>query len=212
MAQYGFCFDSSRCTGCHTCEMACKDYHNLEQTETFRRVFDYEGGAIAAEGEGLTSSVFMYHVSAACNHCESPACLPACPAGAIEKDDDGIVFINQDQCAGAKLCIDACPYGVPIFIESTRKANKCDLCRDRLAEGLNPICVDACPLRALEFGDIEKLRKDHPDATDVIPPLADPAATKPSIVIVPCPAATSPDVASGAIANVSEVTGVVAFS
>ena len=210
MTQYGFYVDSSRCTGCHTCEMACKDYHDLAETETFRRVFDYEGGALTAEGEALANSVFMYHVSAACNHCANPACLPACPAGAIEKDDDGLVFINQDQCAGAKLCIDACPYGVPIFVESAKKANKCDGCRDRVAAGLQPVCVEACPLRALEFGDIEELRKAHPDTVDGIAPLADGKATTPSIAILACPAAKDPGDTEGAIANEKAVTGVAA--
>ena len=44
MTQYGFYFDSTRCTGCRTCEMACKDYNDLPANYAFRRVFDYEGG------------------------------------------------------------------------------------------------------------------------------------------------------------------------
>ena len=28
--QYGFFIDSSRCTGCKTCELACKDYKDLD--------------------------------------------------------------------------------------------------------------------------------------------------------------------------------------
>ena len=29
MAQYGFHFNGSRCTGCKTGMLACKDYYNL---------------------------------------------------------------------------------------------------------------------------------------------------------------------------------------
>ena len=55
---YGFYFDSTRCTGCRTCEMACKDYHDLSTEAAFRRVFDYEGGefvenAVDSPDEGV---------------------------------------------------------------------------------------------------------------------------------------------------------------
>ena len=213
MAQYGFYFDSSRCTGCHTCELACKDYHDLSQTETFRKVYDYEGGETVAGEDGIVTSAtaFMYHVSAACNHCTTPACVDACPAGAIVKDEEtGIVYVDKDTCAGAKACIEACPYGVPIWREEEKKADKCDLCRSRIAEGKRPICVDACPLRALDFGEIEELRSKYPDGIDNIAPLADPAATGPNVVIKPGPAAKTAGDTEGAVANEETVTGVAA--
>ena len=107
---YGFYFDSTRCTGCRTCEMACKDYKDLPADVAFRRVFDYEGGSCSLGADGTaTCDAFMYHVSDACNHCENPKCFAACPTGAIEKDEDGIVFINQDTCTGNGACVDACP-------------------------------------------------------------------------------------------------------
>ena len=75
MTQYGFYFDSTRCTGCRTCEMACKDYNDLSQIIAFRKIYDYEGGETTADKNGVvTSSTFMYHVSAACNHCADPWC------------------------------------------------------------------------------------------------------------------------------------------
>ena len=95
-------------------------------------------------------------------------------------------------------------------MEEAKKANKCDGCRDRVAAGLQPVCVEACPLRALEFGDIEELRAAHPDAVDGIAPLADPSATTPSIAILPNPAAKDPGDTEGMIANEKEVTGVAA--
>ena len=60
---------------------------------------------------------------------------------------------------------------------------KCDGCQDRLAKGLNPVCVDSCPQRAIEFGDIEVLRKKHTGDTKHIAPLPDPAATKPNLLV-----------------------------
>ncbi|STH34987.1 anaerobic dimethyl sulfoxide reductase subunit B [Escherichia coli] len=42
--QYGFFIDSSRCTGCKTCELACKDYKDLTPEVSFRRIYEYAGG------------------------------------------------------------------------------------------------------------------------------------------------------------------------
>lgn len=212
MTQYGFFFDNSRCTGCRTCEMACKDCKDLDQTHAFRKVYDYEGGETVAAKDGtVTTTAYAYHVSAACNHCAQPACVAVCPSGAILKDEaNGIVTIDQDKCSGAKLCLDACPYSVPEWFEDLGKANKCDLCKDRTTAGLNPICVDACPLRALEFGDIEELRAAHPDAVDSIAPLPAPTITTPSICILMSPAGKDHNDKTGAITNEKEVTGVPA--
>ena len=52
MTQYGFYFDSSRCTGCKTCELVCKDYHDLGPDILFRRIYDFEGGSWEKTSEG----------------------------------------------------------------------------------------------------------------------------------------------------------------
>ncbi|CAM2746498.1 4Fe-4S dicluster domain-containing protein [Slackia exigua] len=212
MTQYGFYFDNARCTGCRTCEMACKDFKDLSETMAFRRIFDYEGGDWKDNGDGtLSTTSYAYHVSAACNHCANPACMEACPAGAIEKDSDTrLVFVNQDACKGFGACVDACPYGVPILSKEDNKAYKCDGCIDRVKEGKNPICVDACPLRALEFGPIDDLRAAHPDALDGIAPLPDPSQTTPSLAINASAAAKPVGDATGSVTNEPEVTYVEA--
>lgn len=113
---YGFYFDSTRCTGCRTCEMACKDYHDLSTEAAFRRVFDYEGGEFVENADGtVTATTYAYHLSEACNHCESPKCFAACPTGAIEKDEDGIVYIKEDVCTGTGACVDACRLACPFW-------------------------------------------------------------------------------------------------
>ena len=149
MTQYGFYFDSTRCTGCKTCEMACKDYKDLPATIAFRKVYDYEGGSWTDAGDGIyTTDTFAYHVSLACNHCAMPACMAKCPSGAIEKDGKtGLVHIDQEKCTGVGACVETCPYNVPIVDKALGKGVKCDGCADRVAEGLNPICVDACPVQ-----------------------------------------------------------------
>ena len=110
MTQYGFFFDSTRCTGCRTCEMACKDYKDLSATIAFRKVYDYEGGAWSDVGDGtFTSDAFAYHVSLGCQHCAMPACMAKCPQGAIEKDTKTglrgrIVFVFHRFRPKAALC------------------------------------------------------------------------------------------------------------
>ncbi len=212
MAQYGFYFDNTRCTGCRTCTMACKDYKDLDQKHAFRNVCDYEGGELTVGDDGtVVSGVYMYHVSSACNHCDNPACVAACPAGAVVKDEEtGLVYINPEVCGGAGTCVEACPYGVPVFFEETQKASKCDGCRDRVAAGLKPVCVGSCPLRALEFDEIETLRSAHPDAVDSIAPLPAGDATGPNLLILASPAAA--DASDGAVTNTKQLAGEEAWA
>ena len=160
MTQYGFYFDSTRCTGCRTCEMACKDYKDLPATIAFRKVYDYEGGAWTDAGDGTyTSDAFAYHVSLGCQHCAMPACMAKCPQGAITKDTEtGLVAIDQEKCTGAGVCVETCPYNVPIVDKELGKGVKCDGCADRVAEGARTPSAWTPARCALEFGDIEELR------------------------------------------------------
>lgn len=206
MTQYGFYFDSSRCTGCKTCELACKDYNDLGTDILFRRVYDYEGGAWTQDANGAWSSTaFVYHVSNACNHCDSPACFSACPQGAIAKDGEtGLVYNDPEKCIGCGTCVEACPYDAPRVDSERGISRKCDGCIDRVSKGEKPICVDACPLRCLEFDDIEALRSKYGDLAQMLP-LPDPSETRPNLVLNLCPASESADADSGFVANELEV-------
>lgn len=150
--QLAFSFDQTRCTGCHACVVACKDWNDLPaELVNWRRVDTYE--------EGRFPDVRVYHVSISCNHCEKPACLQACPEDAIAKRDaDGVVLIDADKCNGCRVCESECPYDAIQFRPGDdAKAEKCTFCADRLENGEAPICVGACPMRALDSGDIEQL-------------------------------------------------------
>lgn len=183
MTQLGFLIDTSSCSGCKACQLACKDRHGLETGRLFRRVVEVEGGEWSRAGEAWETTVFAYSISAACMHCEQPACLAACPSGAISKDTDGVVVVAAESCLGCRYCEWACPYGAPQFSPATGLMTKCDLCADERAEGRPPSCVAACPLRALDAGPLEELRARH-GLLAALGPLPDPATTRPSIVIV----------------------------
>lgn len=208
MTQYGFYFDSTRCTGCKTCTLACKDKKDLPTNLVYRKVFDYEGGTWEQGANGAyQTTAFMYHLSLACNHCENPACLENCPTGSISKDEatGAVISGAEETCIGCGTCVQVCPYGVPAINPDTEKSVKCDMCIDLVAAGKQPICVESCPLRALEFGPVEELRAAHPDAVNGIAPMPAGTETAPAIVIATCPAAKMPGDTEGFVANEWEV-------
>lgn len=180
----GFFFDAAACSGCKACAMACRDKNNLPSGVRWRRVYEVAGGGWRREGQAWVPELAVYHLSLACNHCEKPLCRDGCPARAIEKRADGIVLIDPGKCLGCRYCEWTCPYGAPQLDEAAGVMTKCDLCLDLIERGETPACVRACPMRALEFGDIEELRARHGLGAD-IHPLPAAVMTEPSLVIQP---------------------------
>ena len=192
MSQYAFYFDGTRCTGCKTCEMSCKDFNDLSTGITFRKVLEATLGETVRDESGvITTTCISYPVSLSCNHCDSPICMAKCPQGAISKDPDtGFVSNDLEKCIGCGTCVTACPYGAPTVDEEQKKSVKCTQCGDRVAEGKQPICVEACPVRALDFGEIEDLRAKYGDVAEIAP-LPEASLTKPNLVIT-APAQAKP--------------------
>jgi len=182
--QYGFYFDSSLCSGCKACQGACKDKNDLAVGVLWRRVYEIAGGRWKKNGNVWVPDIFAYFLSMACHHCENPVCLPSCPTKAIFKRMDGVVLIDTFACIGCRYCEWACPYGAMQFDERKRWVTKCDFCADYLDEGKPPACVSACPMRALEFGDISDLRKKYGGTSEVFP-LPEAKTCEPALVIKP---------------------------
>ena len=150
VSQYAFYFDQHRCTGCKTCEIACKDFHHLDGELALRTIYEFAGGSWTQDSLGSWSQdVFCYHLSLSCNHCTNPICVRFCSSDAISKDKQGFVTIDPGLCVGCQACMTACPYHAPRFDEGRGITVKCDGCRERIAEGRLPVCVEACPQRAL---------------------------------------------------------------
>ena len=148
---YAFYFDSSSCSGCKACQVACQDKNNLPLGMLWRRVYEVSGGQWTRTGEAWTSTVFAYNLSIACNHCVHPKCAGVCPVDAYEVRPDGVVLIDPQKCIGCGYCAWACPYDAPQMDRSGGSMTKCNLCCDNLDAGLPPACVAACPLRCLEL-------------------------------------------------------------
>ena len=203
--QLGFYVDIAACSGCKACQIACKDRKDVPVGIKWRRVFEYGGGEwIQQDGFMVPSSEFTYYVSSACMHCQEPLCMEVCPAAAISKRDDGIVLIDPDKCIGCRYCQWACPYGAPQFNEELGYMTKCDFCYELQDQGENPACVDACPMRALHYGDLEELQAEFGTFADPAP-LPDPSITQPSIVYKPNNVTQSSAKGTGEVMNIEEV-------
>lgn len=185
--QLTFTFDQSRCTGCKACQIACKDKNDLPVGVTWRRVYESCGGAWP-EADGLVASgVFTYYTSVSCNHCTDPICVSVCPSTAMRKGEAGVVVVDPAVCIGCGYCAMACPYEAPQYRAEQGIMTKCDGCPDRIAEGLAPACVAACPTRALGH-----LLTSAPAPTSRQPePLPDPALTRPNLIVGPHPRAVA---------------------
>lgn len=165
---------------CTRCIDACHTSHNVPEfdnpkdeikwiwKEKFHHAFHEQ------EHEHLDESLVHSHPLVLCNHCDNPPCVRACPTGATwKREQDGIVMMDWHRCIGCRYCMTACPYGSRSFnwrdprphikgevdlSYPTRMrgvVEKCTFCDVRLSQGLMPSCIEACPVDALAFGDLE---------------------------------------------------------
>ncbi len=145
MSQYLLLHNSDQCIGCQACEVHCKTNKNLGPGPAPTKIITV--GPVLRDHRPRVQFVDM-----PCFHCEEPWCAKVCPTGAMQRrESDGIVFIQHSLCVGCKSCIIACPWGAPQWDPVLRKPVKCDYCKDRLDQGLQPACVTKCVTQCLQL-------------------------------------------------------------
>ncbi len=173
--RYGMVIDIDRCVGCHACVISCRAEWEIP-TQYTRNWVHRLGPSLTSQGLAST------YYPGLCNHCEKPPCVPVCPADKVSmtmKDSktgktvtmdvaatwkdpfNGTVQIDYERCIGCGACRDACPYHARYINTELAddtclgKADKCTYCMPRVAEGLEPACVQTCLARARIFGDLD---------------------------------------------------------
>ena len=182
----GFYVDLASCIGCKTCQVACKETYKLPVNNLYRKVYNYQGGSWkpTEAGHYVPEGVFGYFVSLACNHCTNPACVANCPTGAMYKDaETGMVLHDDEACIGCQTCVQSCPYEIPQYLADVKIVRKCDMCADLVMRGERPACVDACPMRCLEWDDFDELSGRYGSAVRNVGPLPSEDQTQPCSLI-----------------------------
>ncbi|HBQ29208.1 MAG TPA: (4Fe-4S)-binding protein [Desulfotomaculum sp.] len=180
----GVLVDVTRCFGCRSCQVACKQWNDIPATPTtFNNNWDnppelnaYNWTRVGYHLIEKDNQIKWRFVKTQCMHCEEPACESACFTHSFVKTKDGPVIykpteLNQDFCVGCRYCMLACPFNIPKFEwdKALPFLRKCRFCNDRLQEGLEPACVTACPSGALKFGEKEELLAEARQRIDTNP-------------------------------------------
>ena len=116
--QLGFSFDTSKCSGCMACIVACQDQNDLPGNGiAFRHVTRLE--------KGRHPEARIAFLSLSCLHCGDAPCLMVCPTGAIFRREHGrMVDVNRDLCVGCPQLRPGLPFRrAPSFWMTARWPN-----------------------------------------------------------------------------------------
>jgi formate dehydrogenase iron-sulfur subunit len=164
-SQVGFLTDTTVCIGCKACEVACKEWNQLDSQITPFTGDSYDNtGQLDANnwrhvkfveqpGANEYTPGKWLMMSDVCKHCTDAPCANVCPTGAIVRTEFDTVYIQQNVCNGCQNCISACPFGVIGSNPKTGLVNKCTFCYDRLQNNLGPACAKACPTSSIQWGE-----------------------------------------------------------
>lgn len=188
-----FFVDTSRCTACRGCQIACKEWNELPANKTKQYGWGSHQNPPDLNPRNYKLVRFNEHLDGdrvrwnffpdQCRHCLEPPCKEVADdivEGAVIQDTDtgAVIFTAKTKEIGEDDAIsirEACPYDIPRRDEQTGLMSKCTMCNERVKSGMLPACVKVCPTGTMNFGDrkdmlalaeerLAKLKKDHPKA------------------------------------------------
>jgi formate dehydrogenase iron-sulfur subunit len=183
---YSILVDTSKCTACRGCQIACKQWNQLPATAT-KNWGSYQNPqdlsvdtwklvrfADGANGDGKP---YWYFFTDQCRHCLSPGCMAAAEKEEIVQDEKtgAVLFTAKTKDLDFKATLEGCPYNIPRQDPKTKAMSKCTMCFDRITNNQIPACVKSCPTGTMVFGErdkilemakkrVEELKKTHPKA------------------------------------------------
>jgi len=180
LARLGLLIEANRCIGCDVCVNACKDEYegndyppySVAQPDT---QYGYAPSFYPEPASKLTAWVKRGHywmktenmvlgkfphlsstyIPMPCMHCDNAPCQKAASGGAVFTRADGIVIVDPVKSSGQSQLVASCPYGAIYWNDDKGIPQKCTLCAHLVDQGRAPKCVDACPVKAIAFGDLD---------------------------------------------------------
>lgn len=174
MAEKAILYDATKCTACRACQVACKNWNELEAVETTNRG-TYENPADLSPKTwlkmefreiGNNGTLRWLFTRRACMHCSEAACVKVCPTGALYYRPDGFVAIEKMKCTNCGYCVEFCPFDIPRLDVNRAsglgdRVTKCTACTipglSRIDNDAIPACVKTCPTGALTYGNRDTL-------------------------------------------------------
>ncbi len=188
---YSILVDTSKCTACRGCQVACKQWNGLPGVET-KNLGSYENPQDLSfdtykvvrysEGSNGDGKLYWSFFSEQCRHCLSPGCMAVAEKDEIIQDEKtgAVVFTPKTKGLDFKATLEGCPYNIPRQDPKTKALAKCTMCFERIGNGMIPACVKSCPTGAVTFGErdkilqacklrVEDLKKTFPKAQAINP-------------------------------------------
>jgi formate dehydrogenase iron-sulfur subunit len=183
---YSILVDTSKCTACRGCQMACKQWNQLPATATknwgsYQNPQDLSADTWKlvrfADGMNGNGKVYWNFFTDQCRHCLSPGCMAAAEKDEIVQDEKtgAVLFTPKTKDLNFKATLEGCPYNIPRQDPKSKQLFKCTMCFDRISNNQIPACVKSCPTGTMVFGErgkildqakkrVEELKKSYPKA------------------------------------------------
>ena len=165
---YSILVDTSKCTACRGCQIACKQWNQLPGTQTTNQgtyenpkdlSFDTYKVVRFSEGSNGNGKPYWYFFTEQCRHCLSPGCMAAVEKDEIVQDEKtgAVIYTEKTKDLDFKETLEGCPYNIPRQDPKSKVLVKCTMCFDRLTNNMIPACVKSCPTGAMIFGERDKI-------------------------------------------------------